>query len=194
MTFAGFLGLALQTIKAPRDVARLLLSARLSSEALWTAFALVVVLNTLVFSATIALMPQDGFGLLGNPVAFMVVQAAALAGAVIAIASIGRAMGGKADLAQVAVLLIWLQSLRVLAQAALMIIGIASQPLAAGLALGVSVLGIWLSMNFIDEAHELGSLFKSAGVLILALMALAVGLSLLLSLLGVVPQGMNGYV
>ncbi|NNU97871.1 YIP1 family protein, partial [Anoxybacillus sp. EFIL] len=52
MTLAGFLRLAVNTVTAPRDVARLLMAMNLPSQALWLGFALVIVLNTLMFSAS----------------------------------------------------------------------------------------------------------------------------------------------
>lgn len=55
MTLVGFLRLAFNTVSAPRDVARLLLAMNLPSQALWLAFALVIVLNTLVFSVSLML-------------------------------------------------------------------------------------------------------------------------------------------
>lgn len=48
MSAAALLSLAWQTIVAPREVARLLISLRLSREVLLTGFALVVVLNALI--------------------------------------------------------------------------------------------------------------------------------------------------
>ncbi len=196
MTLEGFLRLAAQSVTAPRDVARLLLSLRLGQEALLTAFALVVVLNALMLGLSGLAVPADPAlpGFLTQPALFLGVQALALAGTIAAVTGLGRVFGAEADPARVAVVLIWLQALRVLVQALLLLV----LPLSAGLAsliqVAGSILGVWIVVHFIDEALALDSLFKAAAVLILGVLAMAFGLSILLSLMGVSPEGMNNYV
>lgn len=195
MTLNGFLSLAAQTVTAPREVARLLLSLRLSSEALLTAFALVVVLNALVFSVTLLVVPSQGdLGLLGDPVVFMAMQAATLGGVIAALYWVGSNLGGQATMGSIAILLIWLQALRVLVQSAFIFVLPLSDMLSGAIMLGASAIGVWIMLNFVDEAHGFSSLGKSAIVLILSLLAMAVGLSMLLALIGVTPNGMNANV
>ncbi|KUF11462.1 hypothetical protein AVJ23_06765 [Pseudoponticoccus marisrubri] len=187
----GVLSLAVQTVVAPRDVARLLLSIRPGREALATAFALVVVLNALVFQGSRLLMPGPVPPLLGNPVSFLVLQGGTLALTALALTWTARLFDGRGRFEEVALLLIWMQGLRVLVQAALMLI----LPLSAGLgtlalAVGTAV-GVWILLNFLDEVHGLGSLFKAALVLMLGVIAMAFALSVLLALAGVTPNEMT---
>jgi hypothetical protein len=192
MTPAAILSLAVQTVVAPRDVARLLLALRPGTEALWTGFALVVVLNTLVFSASHLLTPGPvPMPLpLGNPAIFAAMQATVLAATIAALTWMGGLFGGRARLADMALLLIWMQALRVIAQAALAVI----LPLAPGLGtlafMAITGLGLWILLNFIDEAHGLGSLLKAGAVAGLGLLAMAFALSVVLALAGVDPNGM----
>jgi hypothetical protein len=192
MTVDGFLKLAWQSVTDPRDVARLLLSIRPGPEALWTAFALVVVLNALVFSSTQLLVPPQGpmpF-MFGSPVGFIVTQAATLAGMIAAMTWTGRLLGGQGGMADVGILLIWMQGLRVLVQLILLVLMPLSGLLSGLVMMAASGAGLWILLNFIDEAHELGSLGRAAVVLVLGLLGLGFGLTLLLSLSGFNPEGM----
>ncbi len=196
MTAEGFFKLALQSVTSPRSVARLLLSVRPGAEALWTGFALVVVMNALIFSLSLVLFPPQGplpF-FLGAPTGFIATQAATLGGMIVVMTLTGRMFGGSGRIEDVAVLLIWMQGLRVLVQASLLVILPISDTLSGLMVLVASGLGVWILLNFIDEAHELGGLGKSAVVLVLGILGLAFGLSLLLTLAGVSPEGMMGNV
>lgn len=196
MTFEGFFRLALNTVVVPRDVARLLLAMNLPSQALWLAFALVIVLNTLMFSASLMLVPaNDLFGaVLVNPTVFGAMLAVSVGVLIVAVTLCGRPLGGQASYAQIAILVIWLQALRVLMQAVVAVVGPFSLFLSGVLISAASVLGIWIFVNFIDVAHEMGSLLRAGLVLLLAVVGMMLGLSLIFSLLGVQTGGIPGYV
>ena len=194
MTFEGFLKLALQSVTNPREVAALLLSIRPSREAIGTAFALVVVVNTLIFSASVVLSPGPVPAFMANPISFLVLQSATLAGTILAFTYVGRLFGGRARLEEMALLMVWMQGLRVLVQGALLVILPASALLAGLVTMVASGIGVWIVVNFIDEAHELGGLLRALAVLVLGVLAMAFGLSLLLTLVGVSPEGMTDYV
>ncbi|MCC1491651.1 YIP1 family protein [Cognatishimia sp. F0-27] len=192
MTPQAFLSLALQTIMAPRDVARLLLSLNLGKDAVLTAFALVVALNAFVFQLTLIVSPTPGVaGILAMPVAFAGIQAIVLGATIAAITWCGQAMGGTATMTQVAVLLTWLQALRVAVQAGLLLILPLSNYLAGMVMFVASALGLWILVHFIDEAHGFGRIGKAALVLLLAVTGMVLGLSMILSLSGATVTGMN---
>jgi hypothetical protein len=196
MSTDGLLKLAVNTVTAPRDVARLLLAARLGREALVTAFALVVVLNALVFGISRALFTDGGVSIavLDSPTAFMALQGASLGATILALTWAGRGLGGQGSYADIAVLMIWLQALRVLAQAITLLI-LPVSPLLGGVAvMAATALGVWIAVHFIDEAHALGSLVKSILVLVVGLLGMAIALSILLSAVGITPDRMTGYV
>jgi hypothetical protein len=56
------------------------------------------------------------------------------------------------------------------------------------------VLGVWIFVNFIDVAHETGSLLRAGFILLLAVVGMMLGLSLIFSLFGVQTGGIPGYV
>lgn len=194
MTLDGFLKLAVQSVTNPREVAALLLSIRPGREALWTAFALVVVLNALIFSASLLMDPAGIPAFLSSPVVFLLMQAGALAASIVALTWTGRLFGGKARIEEIALLMIWMQGLRVLVQAAMLLVVPISLSLAGLLTMAATALGVWIAVNFLDEAHELGGPLRALAVLVLGMFAMAFVVSLLLTLAGVTPEGMTDYV
>lgn len=195
MTPQGLLTLAVQTVTMPREVAQWLLSLRLNREALGTAFGLVVVLNALIFSiADQFLAETPGAGLLGVPMVFLAIQGLTLLATILFMTWVGGIMGGTARLEEMAVLLIWLQALRVLVQAGLVIILPLAPALGGLVILLTSAAGVWIIIHFIDEAHGLNNLFKALLVLIFGIFGMAVALSIVLAMLGITPDGLTGYV
>lgn len=192
MTPDGFLRLAVQTVTAPRDVARLLLALRLGREPLILLFALAVVVNALLYGVVL-LMPGAPPVAVSAPV-FGVLMAASLLATIVAVTQSGRWLGGTARLAEVAILLIWLQGLRALVQALVVPLSVIAPGLSALVMLLASALGIWITVNFLDVAHGLGSLGRAAMVLILGIVGMALALMVLLALLGVNTNGMTGNV
>ncbi|MFZ7089635.1 YIP1 family protein [Primorskyibacter sp. 2E233] len=195
MTLEGFLRLALQTVTAPREVARLLLSLRLPREALVLGFALVVVGNALVFSVSLVLSPPNvALGLLGNPLSLMAIRAVVLFATILCFTWGGRMFGGTARFQDMALLLIWLQALSVAVQVVFSLVLPLAPGLSSLLVFAATAVGAYITVNFIDEAHALASAGKSVMVMIFGLIAMAIGLSILLSLLGFTPTGLTGYV
>ncbi|MFP7571542.1 YIP1 family protein [Marivita sp. S2033] len=196
MTFEGFFRLALNTVMAPRDVARLLLALRLPSQVLWLAFALVIVLNTLVFSLSMFVTPVDDMlgPLLASPIVFAAMLAASVAALVVAVTLCGRPLGGNASFADIAILVIWLQALRVLVQGVVVLLGPASMMISGIVITAASLLGVWIFVNFIAVAHDTGGVLKAGVILILAVVGMMLGLSVIFSLLGVQAGGLSGYV
>jgi hypothetical protein len=196
LTINGFFRLALNTVTAPRDVARLLLATQLPNQVLWLAFSLVIVLNTLMFSLSLYSTPgNDLIGpVLGSPVVFGAMLAASVAGLVVAVTLCGRPFGGRATFQQIGILVIWLQALRVVLQGVVVLLGPVSLFLSGLVISAASVLGIWIFVNFIDVAHEVGSLLKAGMILLLAVVGMMLGLSVIFSLLGVQAGGLTGYV
>jgi len=195
MTPNAYLSLAVQSVTAPRDVARLLMAAKLPREALGTAFALVVVLNALVFAVADQLLADEpGGGMLGVPMVFLALQGLTLLATILFMTWTGSLVGGTARLEDMAVLLIWLQSLRVLMQVVLVIVLPVAPALGGLVMLGASAAGVWILLKFIDEAHGLNNMFKAGLVLIFGIVGMAVALSVVLAILGITPNGLTGYV
>lgn len=196
MSPAALLQLGWNSVVAPRDVARLLLSLRLSREALLLGFSLVVVLNALLFGITVLATPNTGApaSILNNPLVFMGLLGSALAMTIVALTWVGRAMGGVGRIEDIAVLLIWMQALRVLVQIAMLVLLPISMAFSTLLVFAASVAGVWMLVHFIDEAHGFGSLLRALLVLLFGVVGTALGLALFMSLIGATTIGLNGYV
>jgi hypothetical protein len=196
MSTATLIALAAQSVNRPRQAARYLLSLDLPREALLLAFALVVIGNTIAFGLSLMSAPIGAvpMGVLISPVGFLLMQAVVLGASILALTLAGRPLGGGARLRDVALLVIWLQALRVAVQFLLVVLWLAVPQLAALVVFAAMALGIWISVNFIDIAHGFESVFKSLAVLIFGMVGMVLAMTLLLTLLGVTPNGMTGYV
>ena len=106
---------------------------------------------------------------------------------------VGRMFGGQGSMEDIMVVIVWLQFMRVLVQAAALLLLLTIPVLSMLLILAAALVGIWILVHFVDQAHRYGSLGKAAGVLIAAFVGMVVGISILLSMIGVDAVG-GGYV
>ncbi|MEI4231489.1 YIP1 family protein [Roseovarius sp. D22-M7] len=194
MTRDDVIGLLRQTLFQPHDAARVLIGMRLQTDILWTGLALLAILNAIVYTMSAQLGPSgDASGALmpaafQAPILFAILLFGALALTVIALYYVGQGLGGEAAFADILVLLTWLQVLRLLVQAAVLVLALGVPALAAIAVIVAAVWGVWILVSFIDAAHRFESRFKAAGVVVLSFVAMAIGLSTLLSLVGMVAM------
>ncbi|WP_324754533.1 Yip1 family protein [Roseovarius sp. Pro17] len=185
-----------QTLSAPRAAADRIMGLDLPRRWLWTALALMGVLNGIVYSlflqvggppdpGTTPLIPPA----LQSPALFTMFLLGALVITVMTLTWVGKAMGGKAEVPQILALIAWLQVLRLAVQLALLVLMLAL-PL-AGLVLVVvaSVWGLVILVVFIDRAHGFENIFKAVAVIILAFLGMLIGLSAFLGVLATLVMG-----
>ncbi|WP_417727614.1 Yip1 family protein [Roseovarius sp.] len=196
MTQARFKALLMETLFRPRDAARVLIGFGFPQQSLWMALALMSVLNSIVYSVSLRLSPPtDPAAMMlmppafHSPLLFTVFLFGALAITVFALFWVGRMLGGQAQMSDVLVLICWLQVLRLILQVAVAISALAFPMVAVLLIFLSSIWGIYILIGFVDSAHRFDNMFKSAGVIVLSIVAMAVGLSILLSLIGVAAMG-----
>ncbi|MFK7753814.1 MAG: YIP1 family protein [Sedimentitalea sp.] len=196
MTSSDLGQLALLSIKKPAEAAQFLLNMRLDSQTLWTGLFLVAVSNTLLFSISNMMVPGPSPipGLFNNPMIYFLFVTGGLVLTVYALFWVGRGLGGAGGLYDVMVLIVWMQALRVVVQGATLVLLLTMPALSALLVLAAAVIGIYMLVHFIDQAHGFGSVGRAVGVLIASVLAIVLGLSLLLSLSGFPIGGVPGYV
>ena len=185
-----------QSVTEPRAVARWLFDLRLDDGVLLTAFALVLVLNGLLtafFNTLLTLNPVVA-PLAAKPFIYVGGLGAILVGVAVALTWAGRVLGGAASFRKVATLLIWLQLLRLIAQAVVLFSALIMPMIASLLSLAASVTGIWIVLNFLAEAHNFPSLAKAAFALLLGMTAVALGLAVVISMLGISTTGTMSHV
>ncbi|SPF80667.1 YIP1 family protein [Pseudoprimorskyibacter insulae] len=176
----------IQSVQAPRAVADWLIRLQLPRNTVLLAFALVVVLNTLLTGITLL---GDPMAALAGPLAAPWVMAVVFALMVLifaaCIASIGRMMGGQGRFDQILLMLTWMQALRILVQIAVLIVAFISPGLALIGAFVASLLGIWIFLNLVDVVHAFGSLLKTLGVVFLGFIGMAVALMVVVPMIGI---------
>lgn len=186
MTINDLPGLAMDTLRNPRAMAARLIALDLGLPTLWTALALGAVLNAMIFSVNLMLFPTTFPvpGLFSNPVLYAVAMAGGTVITMHLLTWVGGMMGGQGRLADVTVVLVWLQYLRLVAQAILLLLTILMPALALMATLVVAFYSLWLMLNFLDVAHRFESLGKTALVLVFTIVGITIGLSFLIALIG----------
>jgi hypothetical protein len=191
MTGEVFLPLVQATLRTPRLAAQQIIGWQLSRDVLWTALALVAVLNTFVIVLLIQ-MAQSSVPLpsyFSAPLALYVLLAGVLVIYVHAIYWAGLAIGGKGTLGDVLALVVWLQVLRAVAQVGVLVLTVLVPSLALVLSLIVGVWGLWILLNFITTAMNLPTTAHALVVLVIGAVGLVLGLGVLLSVIGLSAQG-----
>ena len=191
MTRAFWSEMILLSIKDPAETARRLIAWNLSREVLWTGLALAAVVNTLLFSLSGLLMPGPAMvmPLFQSPFFYLAMVSVGLVLTVVMLYWAGRVLGGRGTLGDVLVVVLWLQVLRVLVQVVTLVLSLTIPMLAMLLVLAATVLGIYILLHFVDQAHRLNSLPRAGGVLVLSFVLMAVALSVLLALFGGMISG-----
>ncbi|GGH24193.1 Yip1 domain-containing protein [Cribrihabitans marinus] len=192
MITADWRALAVLTVKDPAEAARRVLALNLPAEVCWLGLALAVVLDTLLYIVSnMALPPVESpfYGLIATPVGYGAVVGGGLVVTIIAIHRVGRVFGGEGGFGEILSLMVWLQLLSVVAQAAVFVLVLVVPLLAMILSFAATFLGIYIFLHFVDQAHRLGSLWRAAGVLVAAVLAISLAFMILLSLIGAPLSG-----
>lgn len=179
--------LILRTFVDPRGVAQQLTSRRYDRGTLWSMCLLVIVLSVLFIALGSALfpsVPQAGIPVV-TPMSLGVILGSVLIILVFCIYFTGRALGGTGHFQETLLLMIWHQAVSIALQA-LQIIVMFIAPVLGGM---VSVIGlgfmIFILLHFINVLHGFDSLAKALATLLVALLGMAIGLSIILTLIGV---------
>lgn len=191
--------LALDTLRDPKGTAHRIMGWNLDRATLYMALFAVAAVNTLLASTPVVLSPGGVdaaaraalpvLALLERPIMFFVIVAGTLVIMIQAFFWAGRAMGGTGEMTEMMALIIWLQALRAVAQAAILAVGIAAPVLATLVALGLQIVAFWLFLHFISAAMRFDSLLRAFGLLIAVATGLFIGLMMILSLLGISAGG-----
>ena len=165
----------------------------LTRDILWTALALVAVINTFVV-LLILQASEPTFALpsyFERPLALYVLIAGMMVIYVHGMYWAGLAMGGTGSLDDMLALVIWFQVLRAVAQLAVVVLSVLLPALGLLLSLVVAVWGLWIFLNFVAAALHLASVGRAFVVLVLAAIGLVFGLGILTALIGLLAQGVS---
>ena len=201
MTNTDFQTLVVDTVRTPSEAAARVLSFELPRQWLWMALALMSVLNSIVYSVSIRISPPSDPMVMEmippafqSPVLFTIFLFGVLVISTFVMQWIGQAMGGKGSLTDILLVVTWLQVVRLILQAAVLVLSLVSPFLGGLLALIGSIWGIFILASFLDVAHRFDNIAKAVGVMVLALLAMLIGLSVIITVIGGVIVGGAGYV
>ncbi len=186
-----FASLLRRSFRDPQGAARALVDAGFSTEARWTAVALVSVLALIGLNVALWIVPEGGpsvFSVLARLWPGLVVQVLSivlLAGLMVVA---GRMQGGQGRFSDALVLVTWIEFVMVLGQAVQIVAMVVLPPLSLVVSVGSLFLFVWLMTHFTAALHRLPSL----GRVLMALMGGFVGVvvlaAMVLGLLGIVPE------
>ncbi len=189
-TLKDLLGLAVETIKNPREGASTILNFAPPREAIWYMLALVVVLSVILAQATALLVSGGGangpFAL--SPLMLGFVQGGLLLVMIYATFWIGRAFGGTGSFEETMLLVTWLQFILVCLQVAQTLAMVLLPPFAGLIGIAALFLFFWLLVNFVAILHGFASLGMVFAGIILSFFGIGFGLALILTLIGLTPE------
>jgi|TARA_R110002012_G_scaffold56389_3_gene144462 hypothetical protein len=182
--------LVILSLRNPRQAAEQIIGWRLDRETLWTALALAAAVNTMIFSFSIMLQPTPGMpAFFTSPLAMFVLLAGVLVITTHGLYWTGRAIGGQGDLGDMLALVVFLQVLRILAQLVIFVLMFVAPGISVIFSLATGIVGLWILVNFIAAAFRFPTLGRAFGTLLIAMLMIVLGLSFLLSIVGIAAQG-----
>jgi Yip1-like protein len=187
----------LQTVPEPRKIAREVQALTFPRRVLWQALGLLLVAATFLGVISSILFPVDAetFGtLVADPIMTGIAQGSISVLTVFAIYWIGRALGGAGSFDQALLTVIWLQFVLLIIELGVLFLGV----FAPGLALLLWVMGMvmtfWILSHFIAEMHGFRSAGAVFGGIFMVLIAVAVVMSIVFSMIGLGVPGEPGMV
>ncbi|NKX46084.1 Yip1 family protein [Roseicyclus persicicus] len=189
LSLGNLLRMARDTVSNPREGAETVLALGLPRQALWLAFALVIVLSMILGDLLYMLadLPADEAltGPLGaSPVVMGLLQAGFLYLMAHAMARIGQAFGGTGRFEEALALVIWLQFIFLCVQVVQLVAVLVVPPVAGLITLLAMGLFLWLLVNFVATLHGFTSLGMVFVMTLLSAFAILFLLSLVLTMLG----------
>ncbi len=192
MTFPDLIRLAFASIPGPQDSLGRVLRLGLDRAQAWQALILTVVISTLLGELMSVLLPAEGAmvgAAIGTPLLAFFVQLCLLIVAIFAIFWLGRAMGGTGSFEGAIITVAWLQFVLGLLQIAQILMLLVAPPIAGWLGILGIGLFFWLITYFTAELHGFTQPGKVFLMVILALIGIAFGLSVILSMIGIAVPG-----
>lgn len=186
--------LLIQTIYAPAEAARLIITLNPSRETGWMMLLLATILNTFAYSANMALVtvPEDFWiPVIASPMIYLTLSLSFTVVMVFCLYWIGRVQNGKAQLPVLVALLAWLLMVQSLADFAFLVLLVFVPMLASLFSMAAGLYGLWILLNFIQVAHDFPSKGKAALTIVLAIVGLMVGFSVFISVIGVAAMGIS---
>jgi hypothetical protein len=185
--------LLIDSLKRPRAAARRVLDARVPAPRLLEAAVLVAVVGVVLGYLALLLSPEAldviSAAVIHNPLLGAAAQLAVMAVAVFLTVRIGRLFGGTGTTHGALALVVWLNAVMVLIQAAQLLALAVLPPVATILAIATIFWALWAYANFVAELHGFQNPFVVLAVIILTTIVVFFGTGMIFAILGITPQG-----
>lgn len=186
------------TLRDPREAARQIMALDLGRDALWTALALVAVVNAIVLQLLVSGVPpevQAQFpGYFASPLVMFMLLIGVMVIYIHTVYWSGLSLGGEGRLYDVVALLVWLQVLRTVVQLFVLLLTLTVPSLAGLASLAAFAVAFWILINFVAEALSLPSLGHAIMALAVAVVGLVLGLGILLAIISIAATGTMSHV
>lgn len=178
--------LFVETLRDPRAAARGLLAADIPRTAAWMALALVAVISAMLawFGGVLLGQPEGPFGSLG-PGMLAVLVYSNMVILVFALFWTGRMLGATEDLGRYVVVMAWGQAVASALQVAQLLAILALPGLAGLLTIAMTLYLLWIMLVFLGEAAGHTGIGRTILHLMLAMVGMVIGLTLILSVVGI---------
>lgn len=189
-------GLVALTLRNPRAAAAELINWQLPRGVIWMALVLVSCCNAILAGLSELMFPSPVPlpSILMNPLMLFILLAGGLLVTVHVLHWAGRVVGGQGALEDIAIVLTWLQALRAVAQAAVVVLALISPALAGMFAMAVMFVGLWIMANFIAQALSFASAWKAFGLMVVLMVGFIFGIMILLAVTGLGVWGLDANV
>ncbi|OWU70613.1 Yip1 family protein [Phaeobacter sp. 22II1-1F12B] len=203
MNAADLQTFALRSIRDPAGAAPALMNLELPRSVLWSGIILMAALQSLLvgFAVWVTPVPNDPESpvaiiqaLYGAPLWFFGVTLLISALTIYALLGMGRLFGGTGTLQDIMVVMVWFQAIQIACKLVAMVLGLFAPILEALMVLAASGIGIYMFVNFINQVHRFDSIGRTLVVIVLAMLAVLLGFSLFVVLVGTPFMGESLYV
>lgn len=176
-----------EAIMTPRQSARRILSLGLTGQEIWAAAALGAILTILVLYLGMLLAgPLGGLtmaAMVPQPFLLVALQLGFTAFMALLVARLGAWAGGQGNFAASLTVMVWLQFILLAVQVVQLVLSVVLAPLAALISIGSIALFFWLLTNFVAEVHGFRNLAQVLVAVVMSMIAAAMGIALLFSLI-----------
>ena len=194
LSMQGLAEAVIRTVRDPREGARAVLSLDLTRRQRWDMLLLTVVFSAILakFSVMMSATAEAEVGLFAaSPFTLGLVQLVLMLFAVFAVYYFGRQMGGTGDFNGAIMIVAWLQFIMICLQIGQLLLLLVAPVLALLLGLIGLVLFFWMLTQFIMELHGFKSAMAVFLGVFLAMFGLAVLLSIVIGMSGLVVPGVS---
>ena len=190
-----------QSLSDPSAAATRLFALKLSRDVLWSAFALIIVLNVLVAILLTPAPPemagqpaelQQIMRMLNAPLLMTMVSGGVFVVLIFLLTWVGRVIGGSGDLGDMLATLTWVQFLTLLSRFILIALIYVAPGLAQLALFAIWGLSLWITLHFIKVAHRFDHIGQSLATLLITIFGVAFGAAVFLSVIGSLFKGFAG--